>query len=61
MFHQVSIELRQAFVKKTGPWLSVSVMDYVEYLLAAFTVNALDASLARQIYTISSGFQLSKS
>ena len=30
-----------------------------DYLLAAFTINASGASLLRQIYTISSGFQLS--
>ncbi len=34
-------------------------MEYVKYLLAAFTINASGASLIRQIYTIASGFQLS--
>ena len=34
-------------------------MKYVEYLLAAFTIKASGASLVRQIYTLSSGFQLS--
>jgi hypothetical protein len=34
-------------------------MEYLEYLLAAVTINASGASLVRQIYAISSGFQLS--
>ena len=39
MFHQVFIKIQYGFVENPGTWLSVSVMEHLAYLLAAFTIN----------------------